>query len=312
MSARSTGWEVMATENGDVLQSGVYTRPENHYQDLNTVMGWVTRAVVLQVYFPEEDDRNAWTEGKQRCLTCDVRTYGRFQRNLFRVPVLQRTHALWDEDLYVPRPSRLDLDGGSIISQPSGDEQPTPADRLDGDHVLIGFLDNDPQQPVVLPFSMAHPSAQYVPSAADGHTRRIRHNGVALAWDSDGNVTLDATEAARELLGDKGSEESNSGTGGKITLITSDGTNKTSIQLNEKGQILLGSDPQSPSDEPIVLGSQWISIMGELIDAILALTVGTGVGPSSVPVNAAQFSAIKAKIDAKLHVSDFIFAKKAH
>jgi hypothetical protein len=183
---------------------------------------------------------------------------------------------------------------------------------MDGDHVLVGFLDNDPSQPVILPFVLAHPSSNYVPLKAEGRVKRMRHNGVLLEWDKDGNIRIDATESAKSELDRLGKEQSNSGIGGQITLVTTDGTNQTSIHLNEQGQILLGSDPAFPSDEPLVLGNLWISAMGELLDAIANLTVGTGTGPSTTPINFLEFDALRTKINNKLHVSDFIFAKKAY
>lgn len=309
---RLTGWEVMATDDGNILQSGVWSRATIHHHDMNNTMGWITRAVVLQVYYADEDKRTGWVDGLQRCVLCDVRTYGRYQRILTKVPVLQRTQTLFDEDIYIPRGSRQDIEGGNVVAQPSGSKKPTPAEKLDGDHVLIGFLDNDPSQPTILPYMMPHPKATYTPKKADGHVRRIRHNGVSVVWDKDGNLTIDASGAAKEILAAQGKEASNSGTAGQIKLITSDGTNATSIHLNEQGQILFGSDTATASTEPIVLGTQWISVMESLIDTILAMTVGTGVGPSSTPINAADFLTIKSNITAKNHVSDFIFAKKAY
>jgi hypothetical protein len=59
-------------------------------------------------------------------------------------------------------------------------------------------------------------------------------------------------------------------------------------------QVLIGG---SSASEPIVLGNALKGIIGELIDAISALTVPTGVGPSGPPVNATQFSGIRGRLD---------------
>ena len=215
---RRTGWEVMRGRDGSVTQSGVRSRPANAHQDVNSAMGWITRGVVLQVYYANEDRR----VGDQKYVLCDVRTYGRNQRYLPKVPVLQRVNGLWDYDVYVPRRSSQDINGGELRSQPTDKVGPTPADACDGDHVLVGFLDNDPNQPVIMG-SVPHPKANYSPQSSDGHVRVIRHNGVSVTWDSAGNWTLDATGAAKEALGSRGSEVSNSGTGGVVTLRTKDG-----------------------------------------------------------------------------------------
>lgn len=312
IKARSTGWEVMRSENGSLLQSAIPSRPVNFNHSAGEANGWITRAVVLQTYFADEDERLG--VGNQRCITCDVRTYGRYQRHLPRVPVLQRSHGLFDHDVYIPRSASQDIDQGQLRTGAAADanQAPTGAHLIDGDHVLIGFLDNDSSQPVILPFVMPHPSSRYVPEASDGRVKRIRYNGVLLEWDADSNFKIDATEAANEVFAANGVEESASGTGGQITLVTTDGTNKTSIHLNEQAQLLLGSDPTTPSDEPIVLGNLWIDVMKQLIDAILALTVGTAVGNSTTPINFQTFLDLKADIEAKNQVSDFIFAKKEH
>ena len=48
--------------------------------------------------------------------------------------------------------------------------------------------------------------------------------------------------------------------------------------------------------EPMVLGDTLKGLMEELIDAINAITVPTPYGPSGMPLNSVQFSAIKAKL----------------
>jgi len=48
--------------------------------------------------------------------------------------------------------------------------------------------------------------------------------------------------------------------------------------------------------EPAVLGDTLEDILGDLIDALNALTVPTGVGPSGVPINTAQFEAVRARL----------------
>ena len=77
-------------------------------------------------------------------------------------------------------------------------------------------------------------------------------------------------------------------------------TPKTSI-INSP-EIYLGS---ADATEPIVLGDSWETIMGELIDAILALIVPTPAGPSGTPINAADFTTIKNKLNSVLSKQNF-------
>jgi hypothetical protein len=301
----------MQLQDGSIIPSGMRWRPANAYQDTATTMGWVTRAVVLSTYFADEDDRNGWTTN-QRAVLCDVRTYGRYSHTLDKVPVLQAGHGLWDVDVRIPRPSRVNLDGGDVLTDPSGDKTPTSAENLDGDHVLVGFLDNDPNQPVILPFTLARPNSNYTPKAADGRVRRIRHNGTLFEIDKDGNLTIDARGAAKEQLGVKGAEVSNSGTGGKLLWITKDGSgNVTSIQLDNTGKIRFGGAPGT-ADEPYVLGNVLKAIMADIMQALTAMTVMTPFGPSSPPINLAQFQTAFNRFVADEHSSDFIFGKKTY
>lgn len=57
--------------------------------------------------------------------------------------------------------------------------------------------------------------------------------------------------------------------------------------------------------ENVVLGKKLESLLGELIDAILAMTHPTSVGPTGTPVNASQFQAIKNKLKNFLSKQNF-------
>lgn len=309
------GYGAIEMPDGSIIQGSVHSPMEGEAPDGHT-MGYITRAVVLSTYYADDEswaERGEWAASLQTGIACDVRTFGRRSRPLYRVPVAQGMHGRHDEDVYVPRASKIDMQGGPLATDgaPSG-PKPTQAEDLDGDHVLVGFLECDPAKPFIFPFCLSRVNANHKLEESGGRARRIRHNGVLMEWDGDGNFTIDATGAAQGDLAADGSEVSASGTAGQIILKTSDGTNQTSLHLNQSGQILLGSDPSSPSDEPMVLGTQWINIMGELIAAIQALTVPTGVGPSGTPLNTAAFQAVLDKINQKLHVSDFIFGRKTY
>lgn len=49
--------------------------------------------------------------------------------------------------------------------------------------------------------------------------------------------------------------------------------------------------------EPMVLGDSLKSILSDILDAINKITVPTALGPSGTPVNSAEFSAIKQRLD---------------
>lgn len=58
-------------------------------------------------------------------------------------------------------------------------------------------------------------------------------------------------------------------------------------------------------DQPFVRGADWKTMMGKLLDAIEAITVPTGTGPSGVPLNLADFESIRAALADKLSTKIF-------
>jgi hypothetical protein len=103
--------------------------------------------------------------------------------------------------------------------------------------VLVGFLDGSPAQPFIYPCEIPHLNARNLPGRSEGRVKRFRHSGVLMEWDEDGNWTLDASGAAKQILGSKGTETSNSGTAGKITIKTNDGSNESSMAFDNDGSI---------------------------------------------------------------------------
>lgn len=106
-------------------------------------------------------------------------------------------------------------------------------------------------------------------------------------------------------------------TSGKVAVnVTKDGETKTEIQYEaEKGfhykdefeneitakdgeiDIVSKKINHNEGKEPMVLGDTLKGILSDLIDAIMAITVVSPAGPTSVPSNAAQFAEIKGKLD---------------
>lgn len=83
---------------------------------------------------------------------------------------------------------------------------------------------------------------------------------------------------------------------------------KNNINLDSQKQlnvntpkIYLGTE----ASEALVLGNKYDALLNELVDAIMKMTVGTGVGPSTVPINAPAFAKIKAKIRSTLSTVNF-------
>jgi len=70
-------------------------------------------------------------------------------------------------------------------------------EQLDGDRVLVGFVDDDPALPVVLG-PLPSQAASWLPTAADSAVRVLRHQGTEVRLDRLGNLTVDTTDAPRD------------------------------------------------------------------------------------------------------------------
>lgn len=91
---------------------------------------------------------------------------------------------------------------------------------------------------------------------------------------------------------------------GSEQLLIKDKTNAAGVIRIAGGKIYQGD---AAADEPFVKGNQWKAGMEAILDAVVALTVPTGVGPSGPPINSAAFVAQKAALAAKL--SAIIYGK---
>lgn len=92
--------------------------------------------------------------------------------------------------------------------------------------------------------------------------------------------------------------------------IHSKGSNKIFLNSDSGGKIYLGKDEgEGGAGSPVqkmVLGGELVQILSKLLDEIIAMTVATPCGPSSPPVNAPNFAAIKARLNTILSAKNFL------
>jgi len=129
-------------------------------------------------------------------------------------------------------------------------------------------------------------------------------------WFGDGDIPDDLkpveahgwfTPAGHQILMDEqsGSEFIRIKHKNGETMIEMDSQGAIFI-TNKSGQKVNIGDGADTANEPALLGTTTKDLIGQIIDAIMALTVPTGVGPSGTPVNAAQFAAVKAQLQTAL------------
>lgn len=161
---------------------------------------------------------------------------------------------------------------------------------------------------------------------AKGIHKDWEFNGVHVNIADDGSYSVEykgPTKADGKLDTAKGSTD----TAGTKVSVANDGSfkvqtkdGKQSVVIDHKaGTITVTGDKDltlhaskihigKDAGEKAVLGDTLVGLLGELIDAIIAETHPTAVGPSGPPINAAQFAALKPRL--KLALSQFITVKK--
>jgi hypothetical protein len=204
----------------------------------------VVRGVVVAVYFSDGQQERVEAVRQQdpkfygmKSVAVDVLTYGgRFRSYLQKVVVVPRRHALNDYDgLWIPRAATIDLSTGDAPIYDNKDGTPSDPRDLDGDHVLVEFLENDPRQPFIRD-ELPHPRTNYTQVKAAGDAVESRFRGVVTRIDTDGNVTLDTTKANSGAVNAQGAETSAlDATHGKVTVRMGRLATFTLIGLDDAG-----------------------------------------------------------------------------
>lgn len=162
------------------------------------------RAVVLRSYAPGEE-----AEGKpdhcRQGVTCDLLVFAnRMRSKLHRVPVcLPGAGGIGDGNDWKPRGTTRNLGGGALVLQ-GAPGAVTPAHDMDGDHVLVDFMQGDLGHPLIVG-SLPHPRRKAPPSEGWPLRRRVR--GAVVGVDAVGSVHLDTTLASSGAVGADGSED---------------------------------------------------------------------------------------------------------
>lgn len=184
------------------------------------------RAVVINVYFADDEGGREDRAGGQieaKGVSVDVLTYGGPNRGFIaRVPVAQRRHGLNDyTDLWVPRPTTVDLSTGQppILAREDGGKMADPR-NLDGDNVIVEFLENNPGQPYIRD-SLPHPRAKFRQLRSDDAALRTRLRGVEVSIDQNGNLRVDASKACGGTIDSSTGNETpaDDSSHGKLTML---------------------------------------------------------------------------------------------
>lgn len=258
-------WRTMRTIGGAVVKSGLNPRrrdemPRHRPHDAPH------QAVVLRSYVHDDPDNTR----RFHRVTSDVILVNS-QLALFRVPVLQRNYGVHNiHGLWVPRGTSRDLEGGELLLRPvsrngtrRGD--PTPMDRLDGDQVLVDYVEGDLDMPVIIgAYDHGRSNRQIVTEAGTpvhGEPQAteyyVHHNGTEIRINETGDMLIDLLEA----YGTDEDEDAANGQGDLRIRVKSD--RSVTIEVNgtdvlevfeDGGQVRV--DLGAGADEQLVLGNQ--------------------------------------------------------
>ncbi len=179
--------------------------------------GLLIRGVVIHTHVTDSDEHpNADAPATQAPLAvyCDVMAYpsigGQRFLALKNVLVAQNVAGLHRGRIWKPRPAKLDfvddfdIEGGSNPAQ------------VDGDHVLIAFMNDNLAQPIIIG-ALPHPGVDLGREGkelgrrmklleADGDPDLTRHHGVVWGVDNLGNFSINTNFANDGILDADGKE----------------------------------------------------------------------------------------------------------
>ncbi len=178
-------------------QSAVPLRMKSQNPGLSR--GLLLRGVVTKTYTLDDPD-HPYAASAPSAVYCDVLIYssvkGMSFRSLPNCLVCQDRGAMHSGRIWKPRAASIDITGDTFDP-----EKGTDPSAMDGDHVLVGFLDDNFNMPVILG-GLSHP-AQDEGNKEDpepGERMRVnqdedpdlwKHKGVYYGVDKDGNFIID-------------------------------------------------------------------------------------------------------------------------
>lgn len=215
--------------NGARFQSGIPTRFPT--EQPTRAQGLMFRGVVVATYVLDDEthpqaqktirgQQVQTSRGGPIAVYCDVITYGSRAgsqtRLIAQCLVLQRRGGLHDGDIWMPKATTKDITGQGNLDRNTGSN----SSYWDGDHVLVGFMDDNFASPVILggiPHPTADAGVESQGDAAqyrrrmklrqvDGHPDFTKHHGSYYGIDNLGNHTVDTRFANDGALDQYGAE----------------------------------------------------------------------------------------------------------
>jgi hypothetical protein len=196
----SQAFKSRVLRTGTRLQSGIPKK--NPMPNPIDATGMLLRGVVTATYVVDDENHPLAdkTDVVPTAVYCDVLTFGRQWRFLPRCIVAQERSGLHSGHVWKPRACSMTLTGDPVDMNAG-----TNPANLDGDHVLVGFMDGNSNQPVIMR-ALPHPAAdvgneefgvghRLKLKVADGDPDFYKHNGSYYGIHKNGDFYIDTTHA---------------------------------------------------------------------------------------------------------------------
>lgn len=263
------------TASGAILQAGLAKSPMS---DSGTTT-FLVRGIVTATYVVD-DPAHPYAKQGPLAVYCDVLVYTSLNGGrvypLYKALVSQDCAGIQGGQVWVPRAASQATSGGKL--------SPSSSDFMswDGDHVLLGFIDENRQQAIIIR-SLPHPRADVGIGAGapagrrqrlrlvDGRTDLRRHQGVYWGADSQGNWVVDAAGGNGGTLTPLGAElPGTPGQAGNVSVRVGATSAYTTTVVQQAG------DQQTPlarsSFSAAALAISWLASPG-------GLTLAGSAGP---------------------------------
>ncbi len=294
-------WRTTRLRSGQIIQAGLDIRRQHERVNPYTPRLGLYRGVVLQTYAPLLNDGEDNPDNYRHIrVECDVLLI-RSQIRLPRVPVLQTSYGVNNAQPWVPKATTRTITGNrplnfNVRSSRGQFVGAVPGwDDLDGDHVVVQYVEGDPDHPMItgaIPHEKTNriirvgtgwdeASAGAERGAPEEDELYIHHKGAELRINNDGEVLLDTVGAYTEpdtedVTSDKGQIRVRVKDELKVT-VECDGVDVLEVYKEAGGQVRI--DLGEGAAQRLVLGDDQDSAVSTYVDAIKAwaILVKTGI-----------------------------------
>lgn len=268
--------------------------------------GLTLRGVVLNVFEPGDPRLTGVVSPEEQLagpgVLCDVLIYDHPYRTILRgVPVMTQSSGLNDYTVWKPRAATIDLMTGVLSVSPElpatpstfpSGTPPSAAHNMDGDHVIVQFLANDMNQPIIVG-QIPHPKTFRKPLFANPikfkYQRYLR--GSTFGMTDGGNVEINMSLASTGVVGAGGIEVPSPGLypalAGNLTITMATGA----LPVSAKVRIV---DAIVSAPEPVILGSTFLTALTAALTEIQTAFIGLGLPTVNIAALIAGITASQA------------------